>query len=489
MRAGSPGNPSVQEGPAGSEPDGPERAGGSVRRGPDADGGSAVRSPAAQAPERRRTWRGMPLRSVALVVISICLLSVAVVTSAVKANPGVWVIDEWTYIDYLHKVHDGDLYMEPGDLVGQEAMRDVSCRGLVQPGGVEWEGRPPCGLERYDPTTFLNAGVSTGSIHPPTYFVLTDLGARAVLLSGATDDLVTAGRLVGAGWMAAGLLALVLLMRELRVHPVAQGLAVVVVAVSPNLVESWQYLTPDAANVLVGSLVVLAAVRWARGRCPTWLLALAGLGAMLVKSPNLMVVCAAALIVLLLPGAEVRWPRRLLGVVAVGGSAVLATAALTVVGRLTARGDGGASPMDDVFAAEGFDPMWVVGNLQAFVGPLGRPSTQVFVLTSLVALALVGLLIGPALSPAVGAERDRVLLSRALVIMLFAGPVVVLLLVYVTQGAYVPVQSRYGHSLLPGVVAVAAMTWRSRGVQLVVGAALAVYAVASAATWSGPFPG
>ena len=483
MRAGSSGSSSTQQTPpAGSGAQSAPQASAVAGR-PDAEG--AVET----AGGRSRSWRGLPLRATALVVLSVCLLSIAVVTSAVRANPGVWVIDETTYIDYLHKVHDGQLYMPLGDEFGQEAMRDISCRGLVQPGGAVWDGRPACGLERYEASTFLNGGISSGAIHPPTYFVLTDLGARAVLLTGVTDDLITAGRLAGAGWMAAGLLALLLLMRELRVPPAAQAIGVVVLAMSPSSVETWQYLTPDAANILVGSLVVLAAVRWSRGRCPTWALALAGFGAMAVKSPNLMVVCAAAMIVLLLPSRAVGWPRRVVGVLAVGGTAVATTALLSVVGRLTARPGGGRSPMDDIFGVSAFDPMWLVGNLGAFLGPLNRPTGVGFTVSVVVALALFGLLFAAAMSPATAAEdRDRVLLSRALVFVLLAGPAVVVLLVYVSSSNYVPVQSRYGYSLLPGVVATAAMTWRTWGVQLAVGGAVAIYAVLGIATWSAPFP-
>ena len=51
--------------------------------------------------------------------------------------------------------------------------------------------------------------------------------------------------------------------------------------------------------------------------------------------------------------------------------------------------------------------------------------------------------------------------------------------------------SSFGCASEPGAsawLATAAMTWRTWGVQLAVGGAVAIYAVLGIATWSAPFP-
>ena len=78
----------------------------------------------------------------------------------------------------------------------------------------------------------------------------------------------------------------------------AAGCGLALVAAGPMLLQQWHYLTPDAANVLVGSLVMLAVVRWERSADGRIWLAAAGALAMAIKAPNVVIVVTGCLYLL-----------------------------------------------------------------------------------------------------------------------------------------------------------------------------------------------
>jgi hypothetical protein len=203
-----------------------------------------------------------------------------VVALHVDRNKPLSVLDEFAYADYLHKIDEGHWIVRHGEVSSQRGLRELACRGYSP---STWNDRPPCDAAAFDPQVFPNAGINSADIHPPTYFLLTYAGARGVMALGLSDDLVDAGRLFGAVWMAAGLLALWCLLRALGAGRAAAAVGLALVAAGPMLLQQWHFLTPDAANVLVGSLVMLAALRWERsGTGRGWLIAAGALAAAFV---------------------------------------------------------------------------------------------------------------------------------------------------------------------------------------------------------------
>jgi hypothetical protein len=144
------------------------------------------------------------------------VLGAPVVAVSADRNPALFVLDEFAYADYLYKIDSGHWVVRHGELSGEPALRRLACRGYTP---SIWNDRPPCDAATFDPATFPNAGINSADIHPPTYFLLTYAGARAVMALGVTDDLIDAGRLFGAVWMAAGLVALWCLVRALGAGP------------------------------------------------------------------------------------------------------------------------------------------------------------------------------------------------------------------------------------------------------------------------------
>src|SRR3984957_19412590 len=152
----------------------------------------------AQRIRTRCTRRGVTIRkwAPALLLVVVPLFLVALhVRAYTKLSP----IDELEHIDYmfrspgLHPVVAGTKLVEP-------AMREEACRGLdsVYP-------TPPCSTRKLDVSVFQDQGYDTAYIHPPTYYDITWAAGVVVKHATGTKSWVTAWRLVGAPWLAAGL--------------------------------------------------------------------------------------------------------------------------------------------------------------------------------------------------------------------------------------------------------------------------------------------
>jgi len=434
---------------------------------------SSAPAPLAEAPEpepdegRRTAWR---LAGVFLLLLVVCT---PVVTVFVDRNPALSVLDEFAYADYLHKIDEGQFVVRHGEVSSQAGLRELACRGY-QP--AIWNGRPPCDSLSFQAEVFPNAGINSADIHPPTYFLVTYTGARAIMALGFTDDLVDAGRRFGAVWMAAGLLALWCLMRSLGVNRWAAGCGLALVAAGPMLLQQWHYLTPDAANVLVGSLVMLAVLRWERsGAGRAWLIA-AGALAMAVKGPNIVIVATGAVYLLaralVNEGVGDARPRReyVRSAAALAGGAVVASATWLVV-RATLAGPG-LSPMEQDEKVGWLRPSQVIENLARFITPWDREPSSVYPLAVITSYLFVGSLL---VALATLSRRDR-RWSLALVtgVVLLAGPLLLVAVNFLVRGSYTIIEPRYGTTLVPIQCALAATFWSGR--TLIAVAALAVAA-------------
>lgn len=392
-----------------------------------------------------------------------------VATLHVRHHRPLFVIDEFAYADYLDKVHHGQPFVRHGELTGQATLRALACRGFEP---ATWNDRPPCDAPSFDPAVFPNAGVNSADIHPPTYFLLTDVGARVLMGLGLTDDLVTAGRLCGAAWMAAGLLALWCLLREVGANRGASLIGITLVGASPFLLREWYYLTPDAADVLVGALVALAALRWERRGRGLSLLAGAGAMALAVKAPNMTVVLAVALYFLVRAAVGVRSGRAGDALEPARSAADYVRAAAAVVAGGVGAGlawlfvraalaiPGGVSPMDQDERLRAFTPAHLTRNLARFANVWDAEGSGTYPFAVIVSYVLMGSLL-VALLTLPASERRRALALAVGVLVVF-GPVLVVAVNWLVRGTYAPVEPRYGATLVPLQCALAATFWRSR---------------------------
>ena len=402
------------------------------------------------------------------------LVCLPVVALQVDRNRPLSVLDEFAYADYLRKIDDGQPAVRHGEVSSQEALRDLACRGFSPP---TWNDRPPCDAPSYDPEVFPNAGINSADIHPPTYFLVTYAGARGLLAVGLADDLIDAGRLFGAVWMAGGLLALWCLLRALGAGPAAAAAGLALVGAGPMLLQQWHYLTPDAANVLIGSLVVLAVLRWERSRGAPAALVAVGALAMAIKAPNVIVVLAAAgyLLVRARAAADGLRPAReyLTATAALVGGA--AGAALTWLVVRAAMSLPGTSPMEEAERVSVLRPAQVLENVARFVTPWDREPSSLYPLAVITSYLFVGSLL-VALATLKRGDR-RYSLALVVGVVLVVGPLLLVATNFLVRGTYAIVEPRYGTTLVPIQCAIAASFWSGR-VLLAVGI-LAVVAPAA----------
>lgn len=353
-----------------------------------------------------------PRRWWATVGLGFALLAGAVVGTDVAARGPLGLYDEWTFLDAVDKAGRGGV-AQTGELVDEYALHISSCRGS----GAETTVGSPCGGP-LDPVVYPQRGVTSADIHPPTYFVLTAVGARAVQLATPVDELVDAARATGVLWLWCGLLLVALLARRLGAGPVWSLVAAAACVAVPLVRTSSSHVTPDAAALVVGAGVALAVAAWLDGG-RSWWLAAASAGAAVVKAPFVLVVACCVLVVLLAPGSR---RRRLWGAACLALPAGVVTVAWLAVRRAIALGNapvqavvlsdpslsGIVSDLDsslalatdscvgracDVGAVVGV--WWAIGLLAALVAGVARRSDAGHRVRWAVAVAAAAVLAGP----------------------------------------------------------------------------------------------
>jgi len=253
------------------------------------------------------------------------------------------------------------------------------------------------------------------------------------------------------------------------------------------LLQQWHYLTPDAANVLVGSVVMLTVLSWERsGAHLAWLVA-AGAFALAIKAPNAVIVVTGVLYLVgrgvlarrLDPGRsatdgaedDVRSPRRYAAAAAalLGGAAVASVAWLVTRGALAGPG---TSPMERDEQVGMLRPSQVLENLARFITPWDREPSSLYPLAVLTSYLFVGSLLVALV--ALSRRDRRYSLALATGVVLIAGPLLLVGVNFAVRGSYTVVQPRYGSTLVPIQCAIAATFWSGWARRFV--AALAVTA-------------
>lgn len=244
-----------------------------------------------------RTSRSAEARLACLAAL--VLVPAVLVVLHVVAYPRLSPIDEQMHIDYLSRA-PGVQPVVSGTQLGQLAMREEACRG-IDSGFMP----PPCDSPTLSPAQFELGGYDTAYIHPPTYYSLTAILARGLRSVTGLSSLVTAARLVGALWLATGLLVTYAAGRALGASRAALvGMALLAASLQAVLFFSAT-VTPDVGSLLVGGLALWLVLLWEKHPSRWWLPPLAGLVAVAIKLQNAAVVLVLVLYLLL--GAVRRW--------------------------------------------------------------------------------------------------------------------------------------------------------------------------------------
>ena len=177
------------------------------------------------------------------------------------------IVDEFQYIDAVNKAQRWDVVLT-GDKTDQYARVLAACRGVGfdNPSTVIHQG--VCAPYVPDSDTFIY-GYTSADIHSPAYFFLTGWMSWP-LQRFLHMELITAARLTGAVWLWLGMVALAWMLRRLGAR---WGVAValpIAVASMPGFRLTNAYVTPDALNLLAGTLIIASMVLYVRGEWSVW---------------------------------------------------------------------------------------------------------------------------------------------------------------------------------------------------------------------------
>lgn len=406
--------------------------------------------------------------SLALIVVSIIYAGAVTLLHTGALSP----IDEWVYVDYLHKIPTQGIVRE-GELVGDRTLEILACDG-VSPFG---EIGTPCG-QPLDPEDFPNTAISTASAYTPIYFLFTRALGDVVAAATGLDQL-DGWRLTGSAWLAAGLIVMLCLFRRWqipRLTALSVGLALIA---SPFGWWTYTYVSTDAPSLFFGALLLLLAVDVGRGtRSPWWIVGVGAVAA-LFKITNLIGVALAALYLGFVLLGELRAPTRpvrLRALLGVPLLAILVGSTLQVVWMRLAqlwsanpeRADQGITvpltPEELLLQVTSFLP-GAIGS-----SPIGAYVPD-FVYAPLGWICVAGVLTALFLTPRILRTEPMIL---AVGLSAFVAAPLLAITLQLAVGTYFQLPPRYGATLLPGILVVTALVLRGR----IAGIVVASYGVA-----------
>ncbi len=458
------------------------------------------------------------LRS-AICVAALMLLAFGLVIGHIHSYTEVSPVDELQHLDYLIRAGDGHL-VGLGDLFTQKSLRLETCHRL----DAEFDAKvPSCVTDatiQLDPTTFQESGYNTAAIHPPTYYAIDGLLARAIAATlPVTDDPLTNGRAAGAVWLMAAVGALWLLLRELGANRILASALIAITISTPTVLLAAATINTDGTSLLCGSLLVWAVVRWERGRLPLWIVLASSALCAGTKVTNLIGVAVVVLYLLV----RCNWSsirsvaistststsggsrndglssqadvilrlrafcgsngRRLLLVLWTSAVAVVVSGVWQVVAQSIAIVPGADIPMTQRYTVTTFPMSQFIGSWRQTFDPLFGPylppflRTDFVTLTSGLAAVLLVVLVIVAMVRSPKGSRQRALACASLGAAAIAGPAIVLFN-YGFQSVYVDIPFRYALVAVPALVASAAAVLRGRWATVLT-AGFAVVSVAS----------
>lgn len=390
-----------------------------------------------------------------LVVALLSLLAMGSVALHVDRYTTVSPVDEMQHIDYLYRAPVPPAY---GDKVGQDAMREQSCRGLDLPG---FEKGTCSRSHTFDPDVFQERGYSTGSMNTPVYYTLTK--ALAVPLGAVTgsDSLVTPGRLVGGVWLALGLAIAYLVAVRRGIGRTASASMLALLAASPAVVFPAATINPDSMGMLAGALVLLALTGWEQRGGRTWAAAFLLVAAFVtaIKLTFILAVGAAALHLLAKgvrrPGVRdrLRSGDTLLAVGSVVVSLATALGWLVVQSQRRQMDPDALPDLATRFLVPEFPWAGLMETSLQLLSPLASPwavvgdPIQLAFVTGVPSLVLLGGVLGAGLFRAAPApHRD---LASATVVTAIVGCLGLTAVSYLTAQSYFPLPPRYASALVP----------------------------------------
>jgi hypothetical protein len=426
-----------------------------------------------------------------LVVVPVFLVSLHV-RSYTKLSP----IDELQHIDYMFR-SPGLHQVKAGTQDSQAAMREEACRGIDAVFTA-----PPCSSKTFNPAQFQDQGYDTAYIHPPTYYDITWMAGEVVKVTG-TKSSVTAWRLVGALWLAVGLLLTYAAGVRMGASRLALVGLLILLASAPSILQTNSTVSPDAASTFIGGAALYLLCLWERAGRWRWA-ALVGIGFVgtAFKIQDAIVVMVIALYFLLGVRAEAgvaltsgltqadpevqsgpgptpdravegwSWRRllwstqtRAVGILVITTAVIAGT--WTIVQRITETIDPNNLLVNKQFVVSSISSQEIASGFGLFLAPIAGayvPAQTQSVWTTDFMSILTWLLIAGVVSGAMFWARSRSMasLARATLIVALLGAPLYVALNYLTMSQYVSIPTRYGFTILPAMVLCTADAIRTR---------------------------
>ena len=219
----------------------------------------------ASARSRRPLGRRFPRARIMITLVGLVLvLNLVHVHAYTLISP----FDEYAHIDSVARGAHGQVLVQPDDELGQDTLREVACRGS------EFTGFPRCRPGQYDPERFVYRGWNQASSHSPYYYVITGTGVRVLRAPPTGGGIVTWARILGSAWLLVGFYLVVRAAEYLGVRRGPLALVLIMTAAAPAVLHSSTTVNPDAAGIVGGGAVLLAALAWEKGARSLWALAL-----------------------------------------------------------------------------------------------------------------------------------------------------------------------------------------------------------------------
>jgi hypothetical protein len=422
------------------------------------------------------------LIAILVLVAGSVLLNVAHVRFYSELSP----VDELQHIDYLYRAPE---LIRSGDKVQQDAMHEEACRGIAN-----WPVPACSDTVRYDPKDFQELGTNTAAIYTPLYYTITKLVAMPLKWMFGLASLVTAARLVGGLWLAAGLVVTFLVARRFGAHPAPTVAVLLAAAATPNVLLPAATITPDAAALLVGASLVWSVLWWEESpRRRWWFVALLSLVAVAFKALNIIVVVLVALFLVVRYFQHRFWPTTIdtydgeprrrrsaeptlpqtlaciaaMSVVAIAGAvgfvlfsqanAIASSDGVSMAARISAN----AFPLEGflshigVFLQVFYAPGWFV--TVPLIGPLVQQVVGLFAFAGTFAAAFL-------VDRVPRAARS---LAGSLLVVGVVGAPMIIAFSYISSGMYVPIPGRYALTLVPAALAVSCAAVQRRSARVI----------------------
>jgi hypothetical protein len=215
-----------------------------------------------------------PRSRIVIALLYVIVASAIVIPVVFGPGKALSRIDEPTHADYAWQVAHFQL-PRAGSAIAQPILDHWACVGQE---GYEL---PECGSGE-GAWAFPYDGQNYNFAHPPLYYAVVGLPARAVDAIFPGIDFVSAARLMGIGWLAGGMFMLYVALRRWRIDPAAAVIAPLLLPAFPRILHASTTVNPDAAAAIFGAAAVWLAAKlfvedYRGWMLPAVLTALAGL--------------------------------------------------------------------------------------------------------------------------------------------------------------------------------------------------------------------